>query len=133
MDMSLVVVHHAEEKISFAGANNPLIYISENEMKLLKGDKMPIGSHYKKGHEPFTRHEFDYKKGDCIYLMSDGYADQFGGLRDKKFSMKRFQNLLLQIQNQNMTSQKNTLARTFKDWKGAQSQIDDVLVMGVRL
>lgn len=133
MDMSLVVVNHDEEEISFAGANNPLLYISENKMNLIKGDKMPIGSHYKKVDEPFISHVINYKKGDCIYLMSDGYADQFGGLRDKKFSMKRIQNLLLEMHNQSMTSQKIMLERTFQNWKGSQSQIDDVLVMGVRL
>ncbi len=132
MDMALIAVNHETGTISFAGANNPLILVRDKDVQIIKGDKMPIGTHYVLENEPFTTHTMEFQEGDCVYLISDGFPDQFGGARDKKYSMRRFRDLLLQVNHAPMERQLEILNKSFNEWKGTQSQIDDVLVIGVR-
>ena len=93
---------------------------------------MPIGIS-DKHNTPFTSHSFKLEKGDTFYIFSDGYIDQFGGPKGKKFMSKSFKELLLRIQKSSMSEQKNILHNTLVDWKGDKEQIDDILVVGFRV
>ena len=96
--------------------------------------KYPIG--FQSGvisYKEYTNHEVDIKKGDVIYMFSDGYADQFGGPDGKKFKYKTFEQLLLSIHSENMDKQHILLEDTIEEWKGEQEQVDDILVIGIRV
>ncbi len=192
MDMALIVIDTENLKLQYAGANNPLYIIRNNEKSPLikggalaggsqgdvspkttnlpelisldksssslsanhthnlsgfgepdsvsnekhilyevKGDKIPIGIHEEM--KEFTNNELQLQKGDTLYLFSDGYPDQFGGEKGKKFKYKPFKELFLSIQTQTMEKQKVILNKTFEDWKGNFEQIDDVVVIGIRI
>lgn len=132
MDISLCLIDKESGKLDFAGANNPLYLIRDNNLTIVHPDKMPIGI-YHASDEPFTNQTIEIKKGDHLYLFSDGYADQFGGSKRRKFMYGPFQQLLLKNHYKPMSLQKQSLDETFEKWKGANEQIDDVLVMGLRL
>lgn len=132
IDLALLLITPEKKEAQFAGAYNPLLLVSGNEMTVFKGDKMPIGIHL--AHEmPFTNHIFPVASGDMIYMYSDGYADQFGGQLQKKFNSVRFRELLLQIHQEPLDVQKNMLDNTFENWKGDKPQIDDILVTGIKI
>ena len=131
MDMVMVAVNKETKEIKFAGANNPLYLIRENELIETKGDKMPI-AHYIKM-DPFVGHTIKYKKNDAIYFFSDGFVDQFGGPKGKKFMTKRFKRLLVDNQNLSMDAQGEFLNKTIEEWKGAFEQVDDIIVIGLKL
>ena len=164
MDAALCIWYKDTNKLEYAGANNPLCLIRNVETRNvetrsassppathntnpqlieIKPDKQPIG--YEEDKEaPFTKHEIQLQKGDTIYTFSDGYKDQFGGPNDpkgtssygagKKFSYKRFKELLLSIQDKSMQEQKEILDKTIEDWKGdKEEQIDDICIIGVRI
>lgn len=118
-------------KLRYSGANNPLWLIRNKNLTEYKGDKQPIGKHIDV--KPFTTQHLDLQPGDTIYIFSDGYADQFGGERGKKFKTSRMKELFLSIQDKNMDEQSETINRTFEDWKGELDQIDDVCMIGVRV
>jgi phosphoserine phosphatase RsbU/P len=132
MDISLTILSKDKTKLWFAGANNPLYLIQQEELFIYKGDRMPIGIHLNFD-MPFTTHEIDIAKGDMVYLFSDGYADQFGGPKNKKFRYRQFQELLLANHLKPLSRQREILEKTFIDWKGDTFQIDDVLVMGYKI
>ena len=134
MDVSLHIVDRENNKIEFAGANNSLIMIRNKEIIQYKGDRMPIGIHIRVG-EPFTNYVIDAKKGDCLYTFSDGYQDQFGGPKNKKFMIKKMKKLLLDIHQKPMADQKQILLKAFRDWTEpyGTEQIDDIIVIGVRI
>ena len=117
--------------LEYSLAYNPLFLIRKGEILETKADKQPVGFHTGE-QKPFTHHEVKLEKGDTIYLFSDGYPDQFGGKKDKKFMMKNFKKLLLSIQDKTMNEQKAILETTMAEWKGDTEQVDDILVMGVR-
>ena len=129
MDIALCSIEGM--KLQFAGAHNPLWIIRNGEVIETKANKQPIGQF--DNPEPYTTHSFDLEKGDAIYIFSDGYVDQFGGERGKKFKAKAFRELLLSIQDKAMEEQKITIDKTFETWKGDLEQIDDVCVIGVRV
>jgi serine phosphatase RsbU (regulator of sigma subunit) len=149
MDISLCSIKYKIESeksqttaiLQYAGANNPLWIIrpinNSEHQKLnfelidIRPDKQPIGKHFK--NLPFTSHTIELQKGDSIYIFSDGYADQFGGPKGKKFMYKPLKNLLLSIQDKNMNEQKEILEQRFNDWKGDLEQVDDVCMIGVRI
>jgi serine phosphatase RsbU (regulator of sigma subunit)/TPR repeat protein len=143
-------------KLQYAGANNPLWIIrplrhsgsdpesGEKEEKIVgqasndgfeiietRANKQPIGQF--DNPEPYTTHSFDLEKGDSIYIFSDGYVDQFGGEKGKKFKAKAFRELLLSIQNKEMEGQRKIIDNAFEEWRGSLEQIDDVCVIGVRV
>ncbi len=133
MDASLCVLDLPNMKMHWAGANNPLwIYrAAENVMQEFKPNKQPIGKGY--DFEPFTTHEILLHKGDVIYLFTDGYADQFGGAHNKKFTRAKFRELLLVIANLPMSEQRDKLLNYHNQYRGSQEQVDDICVIGVRV
>ncbi|RPI41137.1 MAG: hypothetical protein EHM46_06835, partial [Bacteroidetes bacterium] len=136
IDMAICVLDESTKTLQYSGANNPLYIIKERngtpELVEYKPDRMPLG--YYMGRDlPFTKHEIQLETGDAFYMFSDGFPDQKGGERSKKFMIKNFKKLLLRIQHQSMYEQKNTLERTLQEWQNGSEQIDDILVMGVRL
>jgi serine phosphatase RsbU (regulator of sigma subunit) len=132
MDISLVIIDTKEGKLDYSGANNPLYLVRDSKLMKYPPDRMPIGIHFI-SFTPFTNRTIEIRKGDSLYLFSDGYADQFGGPKGRKFMYKPFQNLLLQNHNKPMEQQKEILATTFEDWKGKRDQVDDVIVIGMKI
>lgn len=132
MDISLCSLDYKTLELNFAGANNPLYLIRDNTFTIVKADKFAIGS-FEPGSKKYLQHKIQLQKGDVIYLFSDGYADQFGGERGKKFLYNRFREHLLSIHNLQMNEQKDYLENTIHEWQGAFEQVDDILVMGVRI
>ncbi len=132
MDIAICIVDYRNKTLQFSGAFNPLFLVKDNELIQVKGDRMPIAIH-QKAEIPFTRHNIDIEKGDTFYIFSDGYVDQFGGPEGKKIKLKRLQEIVLENYAKPMDEQKQILEDIFTDWQGDQEQIDDVLVMGVRI
>ena len=128
MDIALCSIKG--ENMEYAGAYNSLIIIRDNELIEIKADKQPVGKFIQ--YKPFTNQCFELKKGDVIYLFSDGFADQFGGERGKKFKNTRFKALLCEIHQLPMADQKHKLKEIFEGWKSSYSQVDDVSVLGFR-
>ncbi len=147
MDISICALNTETNELQFAGANNPLYLVRNNNARVpeykrkleyngsllyeIEGDKMPIAIHERM--DRFTNHRIETEKGDAVYLFSDGYADQFGGDKNKKFKYKPFKRLLLEASDKPMNEQKEIIDKTFEDWKGDNEQVDDVCVMGVKI
>lgn len=133
MDLALCVFDKDLKKVQFSGANNPLLLIRDGELTQYRADKFPIGAYEGRIPQVFTRTELDLKKGDCLYIYSDGYPDQFGGPRDKKLTTKKFKQLLLDIHKEPMEKQKEMLNKSLDEWMGEGEQIDDILVIGIKI
>ena len=132
MDMALCKYDPKKKTVQYSGAYNPLIHISKNEINHIKGDNQPIGLHT--GRKlPFTNHEIKVKKGDMLYIYSDGFADQFGGERGKKYMSGKFKKFLLSISEMTTEEQEKLVKAEFTNWMGENEQIDDVCVMGVKV
>ncbi|MCC7332156.1 MAG: tetratricopeptide repeat protein [Flavobacteriales bacterium] len=131
MDISLCSLNTKTNELLWSGANSPLWYIRENELNEIKPDKQPIGK--TDNPKPFTTHKIELLKGDTIYIFTDGYADQFGGEKGKKFMYKPLKNLLQEIHKESLSTQKEHLQQHFANWKGTTEQTDDVLIIGVRI
>lgn len=132
MEMALCVIDLRENKLQFSGASRPLYLIRENEFFELKGDSMPLGI-YPDEENSFTSKRMEVKKGDLIYLYTDGYVDQIGGPLRKTLRSEHLKDILRDIHQQPMQEQKRLLEKIFEDWKGDIEQVDDVLVVGIRL
>jgi ligand-binding sensor domain-containing protein/serine phosphatase RsbU (regulator of sigma subunit) len=132
MDISLCVYNRTENYLQYSGAFNPLVLVRNKELLVYKADKMPIGVFIKEADE-FTSHTVDIQKGDMLYLYSDGFQDQFGGTNNRKFLPKRLKQVLLENSHLALNEQHQNLDQVFKAWIGTQIQIDDVLVMGIRI
>jgi serine phosphatase RsbU (regulator of sigma subunit) len=132
MDISLCIIDEKAGTVSFAGANNPLYMISDETFSIINADKMPIGI-LPAPPEPFTNNVFEFRSGDLLYMFTDGYADQFGGKEGKRFMYRTFRELLLKNHTEPLHIQKEILDRTFETWKGSYEQVDDVLVIGIKL
>ncbi|MBN2668932.1 MAG: SpoIIE family protein phosphatase [Bacteroidales bacterium] len=155
MDMALVSIQKDTYMVQYSGANNPLYIVTQREIDFqnnerakqfiptkdipdctsylyeIRPDKMPIAYYDKM--DKFLNHEIQLQKGDQIYLFSDGFADQFGGDKGKKFKYKAFKCLLLENAKKSMAEQKQIIEQTFETWKGSFEQIDDVVILGVKL
>ncbi|MFC2087008.1 tetratricopeptide repeat protein [Bacteroidota bacterium] len=147
MDIALCSFDFEKNELQFSGANNPLLLIRKKSLegiqgskmmegeshKLyeIKGDKMPIGFYDRM--DRFETFEIKLQKGDCLYMFSDGFADQFGGKQGKKYMYKRFKELLLSICELSMPDQRKKLHQEYIEWKEDNQQIDDVLVIGVKI
>jgi serine phosphatase RsbU (regulator of sigma subunit) len=132
MDISLISINSTAKKINWSGANNPLWYSeTANRLLELKADKQPIG---KTDHpQPFTTHEIEYKTNTTFYLFTDGYPDQFGGPKGKKYKYKQLEEKLTANCDKEMKEQKNILESSFEDWIGSLEQVDDVTIIGIKL
>ncbi|MCW8897227.1 MAG: tetratricopeptide repeat protein [Flavobacteriales bacterium] len=131
MDISLCSLDFNNQSLKWCGANNPLWVVRNQELMEFKPNKQPIGK--ADNLQPFTTHTIELQKGDAIYVFTDGFADQFGGPKGKKFMYKPFKELLLSIQDKTMDEQKIMLEKHFEDWKGSLEQVDDVCVIGIRV
>jgi len=132
MDMAICTIDEHNGTLDFAGANNPLYVVLSNEMRELKGDKQPVG-YFGEKEVPFKSHQLKIQKGDCVYIFSDGYADQFGGPKGKKFKYKQLRDLIFANCQLPMQEQKKILMETFESWKGNLEQVDDVCMVGIRI
>ncbi|MGZ3901246.1 MAG: PP2C family protein-serine/threonine phosphatase, partial [Bacteroidia bacterium] len=112
-------------------ANNAPLLVSDGRIVELEKDKMPVGKGEK--NDSFTLRKIDPKTADMIYLYTDGFADQFGGPKGKKFKYKALTTLLSKNSSKNMSEQQDFLGIVFEEWKGKIEQVDDVCVIGVRL
>jgi serine phosphatase RsbU (regulator of sigma subunit)/Flp pilus assembly protein TadD len=131
MDISLTKINFTKQEVEWAGANNPLWIVRNNELIEVKSDRQAIN--FSDNIKPFTNHQIKVEEGDKIYLFTDGYADQFGGVKGKKFKYKPFKELLLKLSTQSMENQKIALNNHFQSWKGNLEQVDDVCVIGLQI
>lgn len=135
MDVALcsLCAHENGSTVQFAGANNPLWIIRKGseQVEEVKGHKEPIGK--SPDPTPFTTHSIELQSGDTFYIFTDGFADQFGGTRGKKFKARPFKDLLVSIQHQDMVTQRELIDSAFETWRGDLEQVDDVCVIGVRV
>lgn len=151
MDVAFCAFNFEKRVMQFAGANNPLWFVSRRRslegqdgrsyapqanvngyfLYEIKADKQPIG--YSENSRPFTTHNISLEKGDLIYLFTDGYADQFGGPKGKKFKYKQLQEILLQNTSQTMRQQRKALEEAIDAWRGDHEQVDDISLIGIRI
>jgi serine phosphatase RsbU (regulator of sigma subunit) len=132
MEMALCVVDFKEGVIQFSGAFQPLYLISGGDLSVIPGDRMPIGL-YGEEQAPFSNKEVAFRENDMIYLLTDGYVDQIGGLDRKTFKTIRLKKLLKDIWQRPLQEQQSILREEHEIWRAGQEQIDDILVLGVRL
>jgi serine phosphatase RsbU (regulator of sigma subunit) len=157
MDMAIISINHKDNTVQFSGANNPLYIITNSKLQVskksddfvkifdtpnlatqktklfyeVKPDKMPIAIYEKMNN--FTSHEFQLKKDDCLYMFSDGFADQFGGEKGKKFKYKPFKQLIWENADKTMPEQKQILEQVFSKWIYGYEQVDDVTIIGIKI
>ncbi len=132
MDISICILDRKKHKLQYAGAFNSLYLISNSELKEYKADRIPIGISQNPA-DKFTTNHIEVKPGDMLYMISDGYPDQFGGPVGKKFRYKALTEMFLEVHTQPLKKQKNIIEKCFLDWKGENEQVDDVLVLGYRI
>ena len=134
MDMALCAINFEKLELQYAGANNPLYIVRQKQFIEVKPDKLAIGADTDDAAvKVFTNHTVKLEKGDSVYLFTDGYADQFGGPNGKKFKYKKFQELLIEMQDNTMEEQKHILNYHHELWRGSLEQVDDILVIGIRI
>ncbi|MFC2137519.1 tetratricopeptide repeat protein [Bacteroidota bacterium] len=134
MDISLCVINKVERTVEYAGAENPLLYIQNGEIVQIKGDRNPIGGLQTEKKRVFTPHIIKIDKPSWFYIFSDGYIDQFGGSKGRKFLIANLRNLIMEIHEKPMIEQRQILDDAFSEWIGEEyKQIDDVLVIGFKL
>jgi ligand-binding sensor domain-containing protein/serine phosphatase RsbU (regulator of sigma subunit) len=132
MDISLCILELKTNLLQFAGARNPMYFVRNNILTEIPADRIDIGSHSTEMQE-FTNQELKCEQGDLIYLFSDGFVDQFGGADRKKYKSQKFKDFLLSIHNESLEMQKLLLDREIETWRGNFQQIDDILVMGIKI
>jgi serine phosphatase RsbU (regulator of sigma subunit) len=130
MDIAVCVVDFDKSILWYAGANSPLYLVRGEDLIHYRADKMPVAIHYKMG--PFTLHKIELQKGDAFYIFSDGFADQFGGPKQKKFMSLQLRETLVAMAGKPMLQQGERLSEIFEEWRGDSPQVDDVTLIGVR-
>ena len=134
MDISLVIIDPEAHTLEFAGTLNSLVLFQNNDMKIIKGDLLNIGGATRSINRKFHKHTIDISTPTTLYMFSDGYRDQFGGKKGKKFGSPQFYSLLKQIHSIPITDQLSTLENTLNRWMHDQyDQLDDMLIVGVHL
>jgi hypothetical protein len=154
MDMALISINHKTNILQYSGANNPIYIIRNNKLttnidshsiklcdnlnvkskKLfyeIRPDKMPVGMYEKM--DRYSSHDIQLEKGDQVYLFSDGYPDQFGGPKGKKFKYKSFKKLIIENSDKVMSEQHKILNNTLRNWQGLEEQVDDIIVLGIKI
>ncbi len=150
IDLSLIILNQETDEIQFSGAKNPIFIVRSKKslsnfdnteytitgtddfiLLSIKPDKMHIGLH--PNIQPFKTQTIKLEKGDTIYMFSDGFVDQMGGVQGKKLMNKRFKNMFLNIQNKSMSEQKDIVERFFYKWKGNYEQTDDIILIGIKI
>jgi two-component system, sensor histidine kinase LadS len=133
MDIAICCIDPQIRQFEFAGAFRPLYHISENDLTRLEGSRYPIGGMRVEAKRDYEKKVVSFNSGDKLYLFTDGYADQFGGKKKKKFMTLNFRNTLLKTSRLSMLTQKMELERYFEEWKNNTEQTDDILIVGVKL
>lgn len=133
MDLSLCSLNLVTNELQYAGAFNSLYYISSGVFNEIKADKFPIGVNLDGKVDEYRNHSIQLKKGDSLFLYSDGYADQFGGPNGKKFKYNKLKQLLIEISVYPVSQQKQAVEQAFDMWKGKLEQVDDVVIIGVKI
>lgn len=133
MDIAMCSIDFKNKTLEYAGAYNPLYLVRNGEITEIKADKFPIGVFVGEELKKFTGHRLDLQEGDCVYIFSDGFADQFGGPYGKKFKISRFRELMLNISQYPMDKQNEVLDDTLRDWQGDLEQVDDIVVIGIKI
>ncbi len=132
MDIALCIYDKTRNTVQYAGAFNPLYLIRNNELTVYKADNMPIGIHIVE-ETNFRNHTIRVEQGDCFYIFSDGFQDQFGGKEGKKFLSKSMKRMFTEVHKQPMPQQKEIIHRTLQQWMEGFEQVDDIIVLGVRI
>lgn len=133
MDIALCAYDESTGMLEYAGAYNSLWMIRGGQLTEVKADKKPIGVFIGEELKPFHNYEIKVEKGDCVYVFTDGYADQFGGEKGKKFKYKPLQQLLIENHHLSMQEQNKLLDDTIESWRGSLEQVDDILIIGIRI
>ncbi len=134
MDLAFCAIDHEMKVLEFAGAFNPLYLVRDNTITEIKGDRFSVGLNDEDTNDKsFNNHVIPLLEGDVIYIFTDGFADQFGGPEGKKYKYRRFRHLLLALHQLPMSRQGEFLKRSILDWKGSLDQVDDILVVGIRI
>jgi serine phosphatase RsbU (regulator of sigma subunit) len=131
MDISLCVFNFKQNEVKWAGANNPLWFVKDGQLQEIVATKQPVGK--SDFYKPFMTHTLSLNKGDLLYLFTDGYADQFGGPKGKKFKYKQLSDLLAENCQKPLIIQYEILNSAFDKWRGIHEQIDDVCIIGIRV
>ncbi len=131
MDISILSIDDKNQKIQFAGAKSPLYIVKDDNINTVKGSNFPIGSQQYEKAKIYDVHEIPYNKNDKYYILSDGYQDQFGGPKNKKFMKKNLRELILKTSSLPMQEQRTKLEEKFASWKKTEDQTDDVLIIGI--
>jgi len=132
MDASLIVFNSDKTKMEYVAAHNPIWVIRNGELIEIKPNNMPVGKH-DKDQTPFEGGELDLQKGDIIYTMTDGFQDQFGGEKGKKFKVKPMKQILIEMAHLSMIDQHEKISEVFDQWKGKLEQVDDVCIVGIKV
>lgn len=132
MDMTVCTIDHSNNTLEFAGANNPLYVVKDDKLQVIKGDGQSVGGFLDLTAPTFTKHNISLEPGTSIYMFTDGYPDQFGGSKGKKFKYTRFRELISAAASKTMSEQYTLLDKAIVQWQGDLEQVDDICVMGVR-
>ena len=132
MDIAICKINHSQKTLEYSGAMRPIWIVNNGELTEIKADKIPIGTKQKDRDDTiaFTTHTFELGKGDSFYIFTDGFADQFGGEKDKKYSTGRFKNLILANSNLDCETQEKNIREDHLAWKKNNEQVDDILLIG---
>ena len=133
MDIMYCNINPENLVLQYAGAYNPAYIVRNKQLIELNTDRFPIGSYFEDSQRKYSNNEFQLQKNDFLYLFTDGFSDQFGGPKEKKFKYKQFKELLINISHLKPPEQLEQLQLSFESWKGNLEQIDDILVMGIRI
>jgi ligand-binding sensor domain-containing protein/serine phosphatase RsbU (regulator of sigma subunit) len=133
MDIALCTWHTDTNVLEYAGAYNPLFIFRDGKLMEFKGNRFPVGTFVGEEIRQFTNHSIPVRSEDMVYVFSDGFSDQFGGPNGKKFMIRRFRKMLLEVHTLPLEQQQQAILNQFVDWKGNLEQIDDIVIMGVRI
>lgn len=133
IDLAFVRIEKENNMLTFCGARRKLLIISDNDSKIINGNRYPIGGWQIEDDRPFKSYKYQLNKGDIIYLGSDGYQDQIGGNKDKKIGSKKLHSILIENSNHDCVKQYSILNSKLKEWTKTSDQIDDICILGIRI